>query len=265
MTVYRRKHLLVPVSFFAFQDIITALAGCMLIFVLALAAAKSRSAGNAAAEKTAPRSEYDKLQSTIKLKRSILQAEESEIAALRSQIDRSELNEQNRKLNNELESSGRKLEKIAGERAQLLEKLQSELAALQKQNQQLKFEDQELAKLIERAKLLEKEYHDQRKKLRFADSKTRNNIILTVSRGNWYYQDKVHEKARAVGNSINALPQLKAKLGKLDLRHTRLIIAVRPSAGGFAGTLKKSLQNSFPKLEIVAEPLLHETAGGLDL
>ena len=48
MKIYRRKHRLVPVSFFAFQDIITALAGCMLIFVLALAAAKNRSAADKA-------------------------------------------------------------------------------------------------------------------------------------------------------------------------------------------------------------------------
>ena len=265
MKIYRRKHRLVPVSFFAFQDIITALAGCMLIFVLALAAAKNRSAADKAEEKTAPRSEYEQLQSNIKLKRAMLKTEEQKTAILREQIERSELNEQNIELNKRLKNSGRKLEKIAGERAHKLEKMQQQLSILKKQNEQLMLANKELAELIEQSDSLEKQYLNQRRKLHIANGSNRNNIVLTISRSSWLYQAKAGTQALHIGNAANAFPQLKNQLSGLDLPRTRLIIAVRPSAGGFAGTLKNSLQKTFPALEIVAEPLAHETLGGLDL
>ena len=111
----RWKAQTLPVSFFAFQDIITALAGCMLIFVLALAAAKSR-AGNDSSGGMIDRSEYDLLQNKFKLNSSLLRAEEKKIAALRLKLDREKHNLQSVERRKQLQDSSRKLEKIAEER-----------------------------------------------------------------------------------------------------------------------------------------------------
>ena len=93
MNSFRKKHRPVPVSFFAFQDIITALAGCMLIFVLSSIAAKTNSAsvedGGLIDSK-----EYDLLQNQIKLNNSLLAKEEQAIAVLEQEFDRSKLAEQ---------------------------------------------------------------------------------------------------------------------------------------------------------------------------
>lgn len=265
MNIYRKKHRPVPVSFFAFQDIITALAGCMLIFVLALAAAKNRSSGDAPFGKTIARSDYDTLQSSIKLKRSILKDQEQKIAELRAKLDHSEISEQNIVLNKRLKNSTAQLEKISSERAQMLEAMQDELSELKNRNRQLQLDNKELTALVEQRMMLEKQCSDQRKKLSFADKKNRKNIILTVSRNSWYWQEKSAQKPIFAGSSTTALPFVKKQLAGFAPQHTRLIIAVRPSAGGFAGTLKKSLQKTFPAMEIVAEPLPHETLGGLGL
>ncbi len=265
MNIYRKKHRPVPISFFAFQDIITALAGCMLIFVLALAAAKSRSGGDVPAGKTFARSDYAALQSSIKLKRSILKDQEQKIAGLRAKLEHSEISEQNTLLNKRLKNSTGKLEKISSERARMLEEMQDELSALKNRNRQLKLANKELTALIEQCMMLEKQCSDQRQKLSFADKKNRKNIILTVSRNSWYWQEKPTLKPILAGSSTTALPFVKKQLTGFEPQQTRLIIAVRPSAGGFAGTLKKSLQKTFPAMEIVAEPLSHETLGGLEL
>ena len=107
MNIFRKKHRPVPVSFFAFQDIITALAGCMLIFVLALIAAKANSSsvenGGLIDSK-----EYDLLQNQIKLNNSLLAKEEQAIAVLEQEFDRGKLAEQTQKHNKNLALSRRK-------------------------------------------------------------------------------------------------------------------------------------------------------------
>ena len=66
MRSLRRKSRQVPVSFFALQDIITALAGSMLIIVLIIAYGKSRTANNPG-KAMGSRSEYTQLQQKITL------------------------------------------------------------------------------------------------------------------------------------------------------------------------------------------------------
>lgn len=264
MNIYRRKHRPVPVSFFAFQDIITALAGCMLIFVLIMATAKSRFSGGVAEADLPERNDYDLLQEKIKLHRSLLAAEESKNDKLRQQINRSTVNEKIAERNRSLESAGKKLEKTFEQRSKMLKDMQQQLADLKKHNQTLAAEKRELAALIKRSIELEQQYNSQRRKFLFAD-KNRQNIVLHISRSSWQLQTAAGQTPEQLGNSVEALPLLIRKLQGLPEKSTRLIIGVRPSGGGFAEPLKRRLKNSFPGMEIVSEPLEHETAGGVDL
>ena len=265
MDIYRRKRRPVPVSFFAFQDIITALAGSMLIFVLALAAAKSRSGNDSSGGGMADRSEYDLLQSRFKLNSTLLAEEEKKVAALRRNFDREKRNEQALEQRKRLENSCRKLEKIAGERKKMLDDIQRQSASQQKKNQALAAEKPTLSMLITQADELETQYAAQRSKLLFADSKIKQNIILTTSCDAWYLQTAVGKSPELLGNSVDSMSKLQEKLHLFDAQTTRLIIAVRPSAGGFIEQLKNKLQQKFPAMEIIAEPLTHETSGGVEL
>ncbi|MBE6402639.1 MAG: hypothetical protein E7039_02810 [Lentisphaerae bacterium] len=264
MKSYRRKRRPVPVSFFAFQDIITALAGCMLIFVLALAAAKSR-AGNDSSGGMIDRSEYDLLQNKFKLNSSLLRAEEKKIAALRLKLDREKHNLQSVERRKQLQDSSRKLEKIAEEREKLLNSIQQKLAQQQKKNHALAGEKKVLASLIQQATELEEQYNAQHRKLLFADNSRKQNIILTVSRNTWHLQTRSGQVPELLGNSVTSPEKLLKKLRSFNPGSIRLVIAVRPSAGGFIEQLKNKLQQNFPQLETVAEPLSHETSGGVEL
>ena len=265
MSIYRRKRRPVPVSFFAFQDIITALAGSMLIFVLALAAAKSRYGNDQNASGMVDRSEYDLLQNQFKLNASLLTAEEKKIAGLRRKLDDAKLNEQDIEQQKLLEKSNKKLEKIADERRKMLADIQKRSAVQQKKNQVLIAEKPILSSLIKQADELENQYASQHRKLLFAESRNKQNIILTVSRNAWYLQSVSGKAPELLGNSVEAMPRLQKKLASLNAATTRLIIAVRPSAGGFIEQLKNNLQQKFLLMEITAEPLAHETSGGVKL
>ena len=265
MKIYRRKRRPVPVSFFAFQDIITALAGCMLIFVLALAAAKSRSGNGTSGDGMIDRTEYDLLQNKFKLNSSLLQEEEKKIAALRRKLDREKLQEQSAERQKQLKYSSKKLEIIAGERRKMLHDIQQKLAYQQTVNQTLAAEKKVLASLIQQALNLEKQYADKRRKLLFNDNQNKKNIILTVSREAWHLQTSSSQAPELLGNSVESMDKLLKKLRQFNSGTTRVIIAVRPSAGGFIEQLKNKLLYKFPGLETVAEPLSHETAGGVEL
>ena len=265
MKIYRKKHRPLPVSFFAFQDIITALAGCMLIFVLTLAAAKNCTAPEDVPGSSFEQKDYDFLIEKIRLSRSMLADEEKKTALLRQQFDREQLNEQYKNLNQRLKNSSNQLEKVIQQRSQMLENMQKELALLKKQNQQLAAVQPELLELVKQAGNLEKKYRDQQKKLVFTDNSTRKNIVLTVSKKSWLLQIKAAGTTENLGSGIDSMGRLKEKLRSLDPAHLRLIIAVRPSAGGFAEILKNELKKSFPAMETVAEPLADETLGGVKL
>ena len=176
MNIFRKKHRPVPVSFFAFQDIITALAGCMLIFVLSSIAAKTNSAsvedGGLIDSK-----EYDLLQNQIKLNNSLLAKEEQAIAVLEQEFDRSKLAEQTQKHNKNLALSRRKLEKVARERARLFDEIKRSLELEQKLNRTLAEKNPQLAALINQSDKLQQEYAMQQSKLLFADSKKKNLIM----------------------------------------------------------------------------------------
>ena len=263
MNSFRKKHRPVPVSFFAFQDIITALAGCMLIFVLSSIAAKTNSAsvedGGLIDSK-----EYDLLQNQIKLNNSLLAKEEQAIAVLEQEFDRSKLAEQTQKHNKNLALSRRKLEKVARERARLFDEIRRSLELEQKLNRTLAEKNPQLAALINQADKLQQEYAMQQSKLLFADSKKKN-LILTVSRKCWLWQAVPGKTPELLGNSVEAPEKVLQKLYDCKSSEVRLIIAVRPSGGGFIEQLKKLLKHTFPAMEIVAEPLASENSGGLEL
>ena len=61
-----KKHIL-PVSFFAFQDIITSLAGALLIIVLIIACKKNSPTPAVGSSPQVSRSDYEKLQNAINL------------------------------------------------------------------------------------------------------------------------------------------------------------------------------------------------------
>ena len=169
MRTYRKKHRLLPVSFFAFQDIITALAGCMLIFVLTLAAARSYSGPSESSAGDFSQKEYDILLEKIRLSRSMLTVEERSIAQLQQQFESDRISEQNKNFNQELERSTQQLEKSLQQRSQMLKSLQKEFDSLKKLNRQLAADNAELFELIKKSAELEKQYRSQHKKLVFAN------------------------------------------------------------------------------------------------
>ena len=267
MSFFRRRPLRQAVSFFAFQDIITALAGALLIIVLALAWQKShrpKSAANAAVSGPG-RAEYEQLQVQIKLLESELSARTAALKAQRQEFAQNNgASSRSKQLAEELQ----KLEKVIRQRKILREDLRRETTLLQKLQANSTEQEKQYQRLAAAAGELQKSLQDRQLRKKLA-ALPRRSAILDCSRTRWLWSDAPGQW-QLLGSAPGSIPALDAA-AELEKRLSTpprldcLIIAVRPSAGAFAGALKEQLRWKFPRINIISEPLLSENSGGLEL
>ena len=267
MRSLRRKNRQVPVSFFAFQDIITALAGSMLIIVLVIAYGKSRAANTPGAA-TGSRSEYNQLQQKVLLqtqelefKRALLQQQRQKQTTLR-RSEALEQQQQKIKIN---------LRQVQKSQQQLQKEYQLWLQKNSEQQKILSSSDPALKKLLESAVEVEQIKRQLRHKqylLKIVPPDRKQTFLLECSRNCWLWSDHANRAIQLGKNDptpTTALTELRQKLRAVVPEQSRLIIAIRPTAGGFAQALKDQLKEAFPAMEIICEPLIWENAGGFTL
>ena len=267
MKLFRRKKRQLPVSFFAFQDIITALAGSLLIIVLAAAYCKSRPAavnagtGGSIEEFEANKQEIARLEQQIKLQKFKLntlleqykaadQAKEQQQLIRRQELAALELRRQIRDLQ---EIKKNYLQKLAG--------LDTEI----------KNADPETLKLLETAEenarmeqlLLEKKHT-----LVFRSKDNKLPLLLECSQEAWFWSSAAagrYQLGAADPTPQQALDELRKLLKAHDPEKYLLVIAVRPSAGNMIQPLRMLLHRECPQWTIIYEPLEFENIGGVKL
>lgn len=252
-----------PVSFLAFQDIITALAGTLLLLVLLIGLHKSQSAGSSTAPATASQHEYQELLRQTEIKRTSLARERQKLEVLRKKFDEQTQVAAGQMQSKRLAGSIRRMDQLIRQRQQMQQKLQKELQALQK-DLECTPEEKKFLALLEKYQQLKLELHKVQLEYTLQTPDRKENLLLDCSRSRWVLSRR-DRPPRMLGAAHDALPELLKYLRKHDPAASCLIIAVRPSAGFFVQALKKSLKTEFPKLEIIAEPLASESAGGLKL
>lgn len=267
MRSLRRKKGQVPVSFFAFQDIITALAGSMLLIVLLIAYGKSRTASDGSAPARGSRALYHELQQKIAMQEKSLElkkaALEHQHALSRNQKNHATLKQQQL----ELERSNRELDIFYHRQQSEQQKWQQKLSTLQ---HDLQVDSPVKQKLLQLAGEIEKLRQDNLHKqylLKIIPADNKKYLLLECGSGGWFWSDGV-QKIR-LGSSdpspATAMNEIKTFLRRYAPETVRLIIAVRPSAGGYAQALKDQLRADFPTMEIISEPLVRDHSGGISL
>lgn len=268
MSRKRRRKKLPGVSFFAFQDIITALAGMLLLLVLAIFyennTTRQTVADSAAAK---PLSEYHDLLKVIDLRRSELARERKKLESLQTTLRSGRRSPIEKSQQNRLQQEVVELEKVTARRKLLLKKLQQELEQLRQQNSSLDDSEQRSA-LTRQIKKHQQELNNRRNLLKLSAAVDKQNLLLDCARSCWRFEKP--GTSEMLWNHADISPEktmekLYAHLRKYDCSQVRLVVAVRPSAGGFIGALLRKLHKDFPQLEIVPEPLLYENTGGIEL
>lgn len=253
----------VPMSFLAFQDIITALAGTLLLIVLLTGLHKSAAAPGDEPHATGSAAEYSDLTRLAGLKRAQLESERKKLEQLRRDFDQQARAAARHAEAERLGNAIRKMDHIAGERQKMLEKLQSDLHKLQKSTHR-SAEAVQMLERLEKYRQLSEKWQNRQLEYSLQGIGNKENILLDCSRERFLL---ILRKAapQDLGAAYNALDKVKNILIRQDPAVTRLIIGVRPSAGVFAQALQKALKMQFPELEIISEPLASETSGGLRL
>ena len=257
MKFRRRKTGQLPVSFFAFQDIITALAGVILILVLLTLYQKSRAVpAPAEGENNIPQWQYQALQQKIAASKSRLDSTHRELDDLRKSFDAERTQQERLRRRRELTAALPEMDKLIQQRRQDLNKLQKQHDELQQQL--AKYSGNNLAQL--RKKFAQEFNAAETYQIKSAAGK--KVLLLELARKKWQFS--------ADGKKLSFAPTCAMQLVIEELKKfppdkVHLVIAVRPSAGTFAEGAKSHLQQNFPAMEITAEPLMSENFGALTL
>lgn len=265
----RWKAQTVPVSFFAFQDIITALAGVLIITVLAVLCQRQFTLPDRTTDgmNAVPQKQYEYLQERVALQQKILQEKHRTLEQLRAGSGQYIRQQNILRRARLLEQKKQQLESAVSDYTARLQKVDSELAALEKKVKNADPQVREKLEKITQYRQLQKDYLDKCNRLRINNVPDRKNIILDCSGDRWFWQsnEKKIDLCKAGIPGVEALENLRRNLRQYAPESIRLIIAVRPSAGGFVNALKMRLKSDFPQLEVLLEPMLHDDLGGLEL
>ena len=264
----RERNRLTAVSFFAFQDIITALAGALLIIVLLLSYGKQ---GSEITENSSgiARSEYDLLVQAVELKRASLARNQKQIDTLLQQLNARRSGEAALKINRQLKNIANEAENAIRQMQLERKKLQEELTAVMQQAADTDPEVKEKLKQLDRIRNLTRQLQDKENSFRADPSGKKQFLLLDCSQQRWRWSSRSGEVVN-LGRADDptcesALQELLAKLDKCNRSDSCLIVTVRPAAGGFARSLIELVIQKYPQLEIIAEPLVSESAGGIVL
>lgn len=261
-----RKHIL-PISFFAFQDIITSLAGTLLIIVLIIVCKNNSPPPEADSSRQVSCNSYEKLQSAVNLQTRQLEQQMQKISKLRQILATGEQANKNAEKQKTLLRMTGQLESAERDYRRQLEKLQQQLRKLQLQERDTLLADKTLLQKAQLAEKLEKQIAEKMFRLQIAPAGDRQTFLLDLSRGSWLWQSHGTAPVKLGKNSnspADAVHDLREKLKNIPTQ-SRLVIAVRPSAGKFIRALRELILRENPGLEVLAEPLPNENSGGIDL
>ncbi len=261
-----------PVSFFAFQDIITGLAGAMVVIVLLMAFFRTgRGGAELGGGVLADAAAEERLRARLSLCETELASARAAQAAFRRRVAEAARSERDRRRAAQLAAARSELELETRRRQAELSGLEAELRALAAADAAATAAAGAAGREFQalRTALADKERAladaERRFKVRSAEG-GRTFAVLDCGRSRWRWQmpdAPVRELGAAdAPTPAAALAALRTQLRNLDpTRHT-LLVAVRPSAGGFIDALLEVIQESAPRLEIAVEPLASETLGG---
>ena len=215
------------------------------------------------------RSEYDRLMRRIALKQQQKNTVSQAIQQLEERLKQQRSGEK-------LHKTSQQLAALTGEAAGAVKNMQREKDSLLQELSGITLELESAPEsvkkrmqLFERRRQLEQQLQDKENTFLLNNATDKKSLVLDCSRQRWIWSSHPGEK-RVLGNSADptaesALAELLALLDKCDGPHSRLIVAVRPDAGGFVQALLEVLKIRYPELEISAEPLISESAGGIGL
>ncbi len=264
----RRRKKLLPVSFFAFQDIVTALAGSLLIIVLLMVINKYNHVSGDRPETAASGTEYRALQNRITYLEKQLKSRRKEIAGLRERFDYQQqtLRQQEQELLFRQQTLN--LHNEMTRRRQLQLQMLNDVSRLESQLQRVSPEIKKMLTTVQTIEDAQKQLANAQLQFKLMDSNHKNTVLLDCARSRWRWSDSQQhniELGQDGASPQQALDDLRRRLSSLPHTENRLVIAVRPSAGGFAQALKDQLRKDFPGLEIVALPMRSDNIGGIRL
>lgn len=258
-----------PVSFFAFQDIITGVAGMLLVMLLLLVCFTHFAAARQP-EKTAAGAPGAARESRLRAR---LAAEDAALRAARANLDQLRMaaqaaarGEQAAREARTLAAAQREVSAAIAERKTELFELNGQLEALKKQLAAVPAATAEILALDGQIAERELALRNRAAMRKIRLSGNRRAVVLDCSRTRWLWA-RPDRPARELGDADAptlgpALADLRRELRALDPEKHTLLIAARPSSGGFIDALAAAVREASPGLEIVVEPLESETLGG---
>ena len=267
MKLFRRKKRQLPVSFFAFQDIITALAGSLLIIVLAAAYCKSRPAGEInSVEGTADEFEANQLQ-IVQLEQQI-KLQQFKLNTLLEQYKASDQAQEQQQLLRKQELAALELRRQLGDLQQIKKNYLQKLSSL---DAEIKNADSKTLKLLAQAEenaRLEQQLIERKQTQLFRSKDDKQPLLLECSQNGWFWSSKNTARYQLGADDPTrqqALNELRKLLKNYDPEKHLLVIAVRPSAGNMIQPLRMLLLREYPQWKIICEPLEFENIGGVKL
>ncbi len=251
--MFNRHRAMPPVSFFAFQDIITGVTGVMLILVLLLIvhAWQNQSAGTVFAPPAGDR---------VAAQIAVLEAEEH---ALLRELDRQQ---SAARIQSVRQSRRMRLAALDAAQSELTEKLvnlRRESAVLQttlsRNGGAPPPEAREYLTLLNEEQILLEKFHDRRNRLEIDPARLEKPPLLLECRRSEWVLTRPGAAPQLLGKGAPtltaALTELRTILTELGPEKYLLVIAVRPGAGDYIAMLTRSLRHDFPALELAVEAL----------
>ncbi|MBE6379489.1 MAG: hypothetical protein E7047_00995 [Lentisphaerae bacterium] len=266
MSRFRRKNRQLPVSFFAFQDIITALAGALLIIVLL--AAYNRNHASDGAQSLIAKSDYELLQKRLQLRQDELRSKSRALKKLRREQSRNHDRQSAASVNSQYAAAEAEVNASLLEWELLHKKLSAEIAGIRQETAQADPAVRELLEQVAQLERLQSVIKERKNTFKLDNDDSEALVILDCRRGCWLWSDHRQQKLQLGADDPTpqaALNELRSRLKAIKADKIRLIIAIRPSAGKFAQALKDQLSREFPTVRIIAEPLVSENSGGFEL
>ena len=257
-------------SLLAFQDIITALAGAILIIVLASMYCRNQNSSSAltGAENRDLTRQFEQLQQQLTLTRSQLNETQQQLRELREHQQTARQQQTALKQTELLQHQTAIMLQTVNQRTGELHALQRSVEQLNQQITSANVQQQKYLQLQLKRLDLQKKLEDLRLRRQIAADQNGRTVLLDCRRGRWIWSSRNGEQHLLGSADVSpgtAWRELQELLKHLPQPNSQLIIAVRPSAGGFAEALKKSLHRKFPHLKIILEPMFSEKSGGLQL
>lgn len=250
------------VSFFAFQDIITGVAGVMLVLVLALTGEAWLAARDAKHPLPVETSAADR-------RRALLAAEESRLRGEVARLEAALRNAGARRSRLETLAALRRAEEVLRSRSAELRRNLAEPAVAPEPLPPPSPAELEYRRLLAATDALAAQYRERSLRPEVPSEHHGRKVIALECDARLWHLTMPGEAARELGAGEDlplpaARRELFAQLDRIDAGKHCLAVLVRPAAGAYVTMLLNALEERFPTLELTAEPLPEAPDDGTD-